>query len=883
MKYQDYEEKNRGAAGTEIKEERVFPPNEQGREEKGADQFQRLVCMEGTELLNKLGSGSPKASGDERYQAASEAIRELKNFHYNIGFVGEQSSGKSYVVNSLIAYPLMPCCILTTTATVVRLIYGQKIRITATDDDTGKQVLDIDCTSISSEKFRILKEYACAVMAYRIIENLQPFVDGNIKRYDGEKKIFRMDDLQMTKDDPRMAAVLLLILLSVYVRQDKKSPQEKVRNIQNKRKEALKIFGMPQETVNYLVTVQWDHPLLRSGLIITDLPGLGAAGQGEEKEGDQKRKIKSHDKITKDAIVSADTDALVFLMEPTLHGTGLGSIKEMLSSAKLKESMDKESHIIAVMNKADLLKGEGEVKTAVNEYIEILREAGVRKEPEDIWLYSSKYGDYGYENIKIERTCYYWDEITQLEDDGADPEEIEEEKERLPKKLKRRYEKANIDRFREFFRTDYMERCKYEKAFAALLALTRLAAGSASPLKTEVANYEALKNMSAGLRGTGVLGTLRMDTGKVVKRAIEDLSLQIQRNEEDAWQLKNMLEPLPDMYIRTFNEALGKYRKDNLAITQDFVLAYGGMAFSASLDKPENISVYDRLKESIGKMDVDITETNKFYADVLKVLDAKIRNIYEDVEQSLNRMEEDFPGEIDAVIRKLENEFGQEYDPEILKPLHELCQNIVDYAGEQVLASKADMLATRDRITKQGAEIAGQMIKLNDKYTANFRQPIIDDIQRCCEHAGAFFNKRKYVWVDEPTKGIRVKLQGIQLSEDDKRVMRQDIRKTGNEQIINQMNGLYQAAESDSMNVFAEFMENLEALFQTAEENAAAMGDAVQGHYDEKKAELDKMAAVFSGFQSKVQKSVDEVLASGDVDRSYQILQGNIFGTIFEI
>ena len=149
----------------------------------------------------------------ETYEAVKKSLQDLKMFYYNIGFAGEQSGGKSTVINSLIRYPLMSTCNLTTTCASTKLIYGNKVRITVNDDDTKKRILDIDCANLGRVHIQKLKEYACAVTQVAVIENIQYFTPKDIFN---ESPIKVEDLLYFDEKDPKHIAVFMMILLTVY-------------------------------------------------------------------------------------------------------------------------------------------------------------------------------------------------------------------------------------------------------------------------------------------------------------------------------------------------------------------------------------------------------------------------------------------------------------------------------------------------------------------------------------------------------------------------------------------------------------------------------------------------------------------------------------------
>lgn len=125
------------------------------------DIFQVELYNSGNKLLSKLEKiGEPKEKALKSFEELKECLIQLKDFAFDIGFAGGMSSGKSTVINSLIEYPLMPTCKLTTTCVGTHIFYGEKPKLCVVDEDTQKRVLDIDCTNISQTHFEKLKDYS---------------------------------------------------------------------------------------------------------------------------------------------------------------------------------------------------------------------------------------------------------------------------------------------------------------------------------------------------------------------------------------------------------------------------------------------------------------------------------------------------------------------------------------------------------------------------------------------------------------------------------------------------------------------------------------------------------------------------------------------------
>ena len=122
--------------------------------------------------------------------------------------------------------------------------------------------MDYPCDKATPEDFQKLKEYTCAVASIpQIIENLQAFVDGSIR----DKKGLTPDELDMEYDNPRHVAVLMLLLLTVYTKQNLDIVPEKIIALNRLREKTLTYFGISSDIPNLSVRIQWNAPVLKSG------------------------------------------------------------------------------------------------------------------------------------------------------------------------------------------------------------------------------------------------------------------------------------------------------------------------------------------------------------------------------------------------------------------------------------------------------------------------------------------------------------------------------------------------------------------------------------------------------------------------------------------
>lgn len=475
--------------------ERMVPGSE-----RISDRFQAELYNAGQTLITSLDKidGLPEKEG-KTYQELKAQLRTLRDFHFNIGFAGGMSSGKSTVINSLIEYPLMPTCKLTTTCVGTHLFYGELPRICVLDDDTGKQIFNMDCTNISKHYFEKLKEYACITTHVKIIENLQHFTRHNL--FD-DKDSFSPEMLDMNRNDPNHVIILLMILLTVYVDQNSTEMNDKTRLANEKRNELLRLFGFPAETVNYTIQLQWNGEFLKSGMTITDLPGLGAYAPDKD-QGDGKV-LKGHDSITTNAI--KQTDAMVFLVDPQVDGTAVPALQAMLSNAQMMEAVNQSDLVIPVLNKVDGCS-KSERTQAVDKFVDILRNNGVDKNTEDVHLYSAWYGEACFENFTPEQTCYFYRNFEDLQDkvqDDADDDltdvELRREMSALCRaELSKKYKRSGIEELKCFFRQAYIDKSKNRRSQAALLAVTKLAAEMLPHRKAQLAQFDNLVGLAGAM------------------------------------------------------------------------------------------------------------------------------------------------------------------------------------------------------------------------------------------------------------------------------------------------------------------------------------------------------------------------------------------------
>lgn len=284
--------------------------------------------------------------GKEWMELAGGSAEKLKNSRYNIGVVGVQSSGKTTLLNTLLGYPLMPSAAVVTTCSVTYIRYGEKLAVKA-EDAYGK-IYNMHLEKMSRALFEELKRYTCKCHKKYSLDHLIYFTDADMSP-DGEGNPCTLDaeELGLEYGDLMHRAVLVLVLLSLYVDQNQ-NPElldDTVKEIIGERKLLLEKIGIPRSVKEYKVILEWNNPVLKKGLEITDLPGLGAdvaASSG----------YKSHESITLEELNK--TDSTLLILEPEMKKEHIDPLNPILTSYEMKKIKNLEERLIPVVNKIDL-------------------------------------------------------------------------------------------------------------------------------------------------------------------------------------------------------------------------------------------------------------------------------------------------------------------------------------------------------------------------------------------------------------------------------------------------------------------------------------------------------------------------------------------------
>ena len=839
------------------------------RGQEKIDVLQAALYNSANKLIHELEKENAiKQDNRESYQDVVKSLQDLKTFHYNVGFAGEQSCGKSTVINSLIEYPLMPTCNLTTTCVSTKLVYGEIIRIVVNDDDTKKKVLDLECGKLGKEHIRKLKEYACAVMPVSIIENLQYFTDKNIF----EDSNVKVKDLVYFDDkNPKHIAVLVLVLLTVYVGQNNSKMKAKEKAVNDKRQQVLTFFGFPAETLNYSVQIQWDCELLKCGMVITDLPGLGALAAEREIEG---KVLKSHDNITIEAIQACDS--MTFLVDETVKNAGTAALKEMLSSAKLKDVVNKGERIIPVLNKADRLNGVAHVNSTISNMLSLLESANVQKKQEDIRLYSAIAGEYAYKDIPFEQTIYsrknFKKQYDVMHDEYVDMGITDDEVIRkkilssMNKKLGKDFEKSGIEELLQFFRLTYIEKGKYEHTKTAVLAMRRLLLDIVAPLEALVENYEAMSHLAGDVIDRLLSKELEDDIRAPLSKAIERTS-----NTEVNLELsKVIIDSIPMEYSTMFKNALKEYKERNLEIVKDFSL----FLFSARVDQKdsENYKLYQKLLKQCDHMTFDIAAVNKKYMLVLQAITKEIENIYEHALSVLKELQRDYPDKLQMTFESYEQKCDGNED--IRRSLEALKKTLITYVNKQIDAIEDGMKSSQDELTDAGNQTVAAIIRFNTDIVEKYTDSVVSQVKNAI-HGGIVFSSRDYLLI-EGEGGMKELFEKLSLSQPDAEYIEREVRDIGVINITNHLDKWIEDAKNRVQYPFNSLDKQIRKLIRDTADSLKGMADGSHNAGQETQSLLEFVENAMNEFKKEVQNAYDQVVEKTD-DAILQQYKEDIF------
>lgn len=604
--------------------------------------------------------------GKEWMELARGRAEKLKNFRYNIGVVGVQSSGKTTLLNTLLGYPLMPSAAVVTTCSVTYIRYGEKLAVKA-EDAYGK-IYNMHLEKMSRALFEDLKRYTCKCHKKYSLDHLIYFTDADMSPdEEGNPCTLAAEELSLEYGNLMHRAVLVLVLLSLYVDQNQ-NPElldDTIKEIIGERKLLLEKIGIPRSVKEYKVILEWNNPVLKNGLEITDLPGLGAdvaASSG----------YKSHESITLEELNK--TDSTLLILEPEMKKEHIDPLNPILTSYEMKKIKNLEERLIPVVNKIDLCGFKNAYMNKLNQVykkyqLEIEKTYGIaallaeqrlfEKNPE-IPLSRSAFARRNLEGVK---------EL--LEMTGASQEEY----------IKKMLDKnMGYSRFEEFaaYILDYLPKAEIMEALQLLIYLYQAVKTAVMMRKSR---FRILSQFHRGGASAGVELVKKLDND--TKAEIAKLSAtqaELMKEWRDALEIRMYKKLLPEVQ-KTFEEDICKEfgtMKDRIMEKRkalhanfigDIVLSRNNGANPDTRNYPVWTGMLDTLK-------------NEKYQKTFDNLSDRVKGIFGDMVKRMDAIDQAFTGGFTASAEEFIN-FCKERRVKYYK---EALQGILDAAAREELS-----------------------------------------------------------------------------------------------------------------------------------------------------------------------------------------------------
>lgn len=813
------------------------------------EQLQQTVFNAGNRVLNLLSEDTLLQDiARDDFSKTQQALEQLGAFRYNIGFAGPQSCGKSSLINAIIRYPLMPTCNLATTCTPVELIYSKEIRVIVKDEDKqGRKVFDKKCSNISREDFDKLKTYACKVMKIAIIENLQLFSDV----YIADEGDLKPEHIKMDYKDPRQAAMLMLILFTVYAHQNNKELNSNELELNRFRDKILSYFGVGTDTVNYRVVVQWDNSLLESGLMITDLPGLGSSAEDKIEDG---KTIKGHDTITKEAVLRTDT--MAFMSEPQVLADAVPALETMVSNASLRDAVSVNDRIVAIMNKVDLLKGAQKKATTIDMMLGMMQNAGVDMSGRKVWETSSYYGEYSYEGMDLSKSFFVQEKIYEMVKDGYDEEEIGEEIKLLEKKLEKGYQKSGVDELRDFFREAFIGRGKCQKIFSAITSLTALALNSMAPIRTLIQTDSALAGISQDMAET-VLDYLQDAATTPLEEIQSKIEQKVNKMIEDQYVIEVLIDDAASKYVSAFDGSVEDYMERLMDISNKFALTFIGLGNRARVDSGNsaNHELYEELLDESEHLKVDLLEVNKSYAKILQRCSNDIEEIFEYAQEQLTTLKDKY----EPVLRSYIDRYRQKADPHVIALMEGMMPILLGFIDAKIKTADADILSQKAIFQDVSDQLARDIVELNDEYMDTLLQMVKDKLETV---DGGWFTKKEFLVIDGDN-GLKATIRALRLNDQDKDTLRDKCAAVGFDRIKMPLLDWYTSAELDVKDIMSSLVRDFAHQFKKMADNLKRDADKRDANIAKNERLLNKMEIIFDEMRQNIQPQIDRAFEVG--------------------
>lgn len=459
-----------------------------------------------------------------------------------------------------------------------------------------------------------------------------------------------------------------------------------------------------------------------------------------------------------------------------------------------------------------------------------LTASGVKKSADDIILYSGIFGEYNYKEIPFERTLYYaqnYDERTvsrTVRRGGCTLEEAEKQHIKdLYEDMGYQYEDSGIEKLKQFFRTAYVEKGKYNKSTAAVQAVRAIFLNVISGLEQAAKSSSVLSSAQ-----TSIMHDMVRSLESAVRKPIAEITTrqntELERISEDVnSNMENYIGTVPVFYTDAFQSALKNYKNKLISIMDGFELTWRGIGSKALISAPgsANRERYLKLMNEIEQFPVSLLMVNSQYEKVLEFTGKKIDRFYSDTLNSLGQLKNDIRESLKKAIKKAEKQNLGSDELDALKQLKDQLNLFID---KQIEATKENLNNQQKVETDAQHEIINAIFDLNRVMADQYTDSIKEQLKRRIS-SGIFFTSKEYLMIDG-SEGMKASVNNLDLTDEESENIQMNIDVGVNvvmrDKLSNWVNDLY-----DILNMYIVLNEQIEkpmsemvdVMSNSAEEN----------------------------------------------------------------
>lgn len=302
-----------------------------------------------------------------------------------LGILGLQSAGKTTLINACLGFPVLPALLTKGTVCPMRIVWGEHPSLTVRMRHREREWEVGISDKILEQIFPRLLEYVCLCV------NLAVFYPENLSYFLEEEKspgALTPQDILMDPKDVRHVIALVLIALNAHVEASGSACGAILQPVKEAQQRLLKMLGLDTGEMKSLC-LSWNSPLLKEGLCLVDLPGVGS-GSAADRKSDTLGEIACNWAKHMDVLLCMTTQEVVG-----------GRIQQILEKIYTDDTIQNKPLPVLIVNRAEEIVNPAIVIHTAQQLLWFLSPA--------CYLISAAAGEYRYleENIPVRRTRYW--------------------------------------------------------------------------------------------------------------------------------------------------------------------------------------------------------------------------------------------------------------------------------------------------------------------------------------------------------------------------------------------------------------------------------------------------------------------------------------------